>query len=125
LQSGRARNDVRFRDDAGGVADLKFKRKHWWGGTIEGADAMYHCQKLEQDAALGIDGSRRPSFVVPYSFSVSDFGFVFLTKGSDGATHPSRRAADFNRYRLVRQPLSGLRFRCLALHSSAEAHRER
>lgn len=82
---------VRFRDDAGGVADLKFKRKHWWGGTVEGADAMYHCQKLEQDAALGIDGSRRPSFVVPYSFSVSDFGFVFLTKGLDGSLIVSYR----------------------------------
>lgn len=76
---------VRFRDDAGGVADLKFKRKHWWGGTIDGADAMYQCQKLEQDAALGIDGSRRPSFAVPYSFDESDAGFVFLSKSRDGS----------------------------------------
>lgn len=82
---------VRFLDDAGGVADLRFKRKHWWGGTIEGADAMYHCQKLEQDAALGIDGSRRPSFAVPYSFNERDVGIVFLTKGSDGSLIVSYR----------------------------------
>jgi len=76
---------VRFRDDAGGVADLKFKRKHWWGGSMDGADAMYHCQKLEQGPALGLDGSRRPSFALPYSFYESDVGFVFLSKDRDGS----------------------------------------
>jgi hypothetical protein len=84
---------VHFRDDAGGVADLKFKRKHWWGGTIDGADAMYHCQKLEQEAVLGIDGSRRPSFAVPYSFHASDVAFVFLSKGWDGSLIVSYRTA--------------------------------
>lgn len=76
---------VRFRDDAGGVADLKFKRKHWWGGTIEGADGMYHCQKLEQVAALGMDGSRRPSFAVPHFFQESDVPLLFLSKDRDGS----------------------------------------
>ena len=52
---------------------------------------MYHCQKLEQDAALGIDGSRRPSFAVPYSFNERDVGIVFLTKGSDGSLIVSYR----------------------------------
>lgn len=73
---------VHFRDDAGGVADLKFKRKHWWGGTIDGADGMYHCQKLEQGAALGMDGSRRPSSGVPYSINIA---IVFLSKDRDGS----------------------------------------
>lgn len=76
---------VHFRDDAGGVADLKFKRKHWWGGSIDGADGMYHCQKLEQNAALRIDGSRRPSFAVPHLFQPSDVPLLFLSKDRDGS----------------------------------------
>jgi hypothetical protein len=84
---------VHFQDDAGGIADLKFKRKHWWGGVIEGADAMFHCQQLEKSAALGIDGSRRPSFPVPYRFSERDSAFVFLTKGRDGSLIVSYRTA--------------------------------
>jgi hypothetical protein len=76
---------VRFRDDAEGEAALGFKRKHWWGGSVDGSDAMYQCLELELGPALGFDGSRRPIFAVPYLFAEGDFDFVFLTKGRDGA----------------------------------------
>ena len=75
--------NVRFRDDAGGVADLKFKRKNWWGGFIDGADAMFHCQTWEQGPALGIEAAQRPSFAVQDLVTKPDVAFVFLSKGRD------------------------------------------
>ena len=84
---------VQFRNEAGGTAELRFKWKHWWGGTVEGADAMYQCLKLEQGAALGIDGSRRPGFAVPYAFHPSDAAVVLLSRGADGSLTVNYRTA--------------------------------
>lgn len=77
--------NVRFRDDAGGVADLTFKRKFWWGGSVEGADAMFHCQQLEQGSVLGIEAAQHPGFATQYPVSKPDAGMVFLSKGQDGS----------------------------------------
>ena len=76
---------VRFCDDTRRAATLRFKRKHWWGGAIEGADAMYSYQKLELGPALGINGARQPSFALPYPATKGDVSVVFLSKGQDGS----------------------------------------
>jgi hypothetical protein len=76
---------VRFRDDAAGEVTLRFKHKHWWGGFVEGSDAMYQCKELELGPTLGFDGSRKPIVAVPYWFALGDVNFVFLSKARDGS----------------------------------------
>jgi hypothetical protein len=76
---------VHFRDEAEGEVGLRFKRKNWWGGSTEGADAMYQCLELELGPTLGFDGPRRRIFAVPYLFAEGDVNFVFLSKGQDGS----------------------------------------
>jgi hypothetical protein len=76
---------VRFRDDVEGEGALSFKKKHWWGGSVEGSDAMYQCLELEQGRALGFDGPRGQIISVPYLFSEGDVAFVFLSKARDGS----------------------------------------
>lgn len=76
---------LRFSDDAGHTAELHFKRKHWWGGLTEGADAMYQCLQLERGVVLGIDGARRPAFQLPYPYHPDDVATVFLSRELDGS----------------------------------------
>lgn len=76
---------VRFHDDADGKATLRFKRKAWWGGSVDGSDAMYQCLGLEQGPVIGFDGPRKALWSVPYLASEGDLAFVFLSKAADGS----------------------------------------
>lgn len=76
---------VRFGDGTEGAGTLSFKRKQWWGGFVEGSDALYQCLELEQGRALGFDGPRRKLSSVPYLFAEGDVAFVFLSKARDGS----------------------------------------
>ena len=74
---------VRFRDDADGEATLVFKRKAWWGGSVDESDAMYQCRELEQGPVAGFDGPRKALWSVPFLASEGDIAFIFLSKAVD------------------------------------------
>jgi hypothetical protein len=82
---------VRFSDAAGGKTVLRFKRKDWWGGSIDGSDAMYLCMNLELGPALAFDGSRRPLYAFPFGvnapawFGEAEVDSIFLYKAPDGS----------------------------------------
>lgn len=76
---------VEFPKRTEGEAALRFKRKDWWGGSVDGSHAMYQCMELELGPALGFDGPRSTLFSVPNLVAQSDYGFVFLSKAADGA----------------------------------------
>lgn len=76
--------NVRFHDDAKGEATLRFKKRHWWGAVLEGADSTYQCLELELGPALGFDGARQHAFGV-FVVGAKDFGFIFLSKARDGS----------------------------------------
>lgn len=77
--------DVSFRGAGGQEAVVRFKRKDWWGGTVEGSDAMYQCRELELGPAAGFDGARRRISAVPYVFAKGDADFLFLSRAKDGS----------------------------------------
>lgn len=57
---------VQFGDDAGGAATLRFKRMHWWGGSIDESDAMYHCLQFNFGRpAMVFEASKRSDFAAP------------------------------------------------------------
>lgn len=77
--------NVRFHDDAKGEATVRFKKKHWWGGVLEGADSMYQCLELELGPALGFDGAREHAWLPLFVVSSRDYAFIFLSKARDGS----------------------------------------
>lgn len=79
------RLQVRFHGGAQPEAALEFRRKQWWGGSTEGAHAMYQCLELELGPAAGFDAPRRRIAAVPYLFAKGDLSFVFLSKARDGS----------------------------------------
>lgn len=86
---------VRFRDGAGGETTLSFKRRHWWGGELNGAYATYHCLvELELGSTLAFDASRSPIFALPTSIVAT----WFLSKGRDGALIVNYRTGDVWRW---------------------------
>lgn len=82
---------VSFRDDVEGQASVRFKRKSWWGGFHEEADAMPLCMQLELGPTLLFESERRPLWAAPFGvgqaawFGETEIESVVLSKARDGS----------------------------------------
>lgn len=73
---------VYFNNDSGEEIPLTFKRMQWLPTRLEGSISIYHCQKLEQGPALGLEGALLSKWGL---FTTHRFGVLYLSKGQDGS----------------------------------------
>lgn len=82
---------VILRDEVEGQVSVRFKRKSWWGGLHENADAMPLCIQLELGPTSLFESGRRPLWAAPFGvgqaawFGETEFESVALSKDRDGA----------------------------------------